>query len=913
MKAARRIAVITTFAFLALAAPASAEFSIAGFSASTTGSLAGGHPDVTTNVVFPTIPKGPGIVEADGDVRTLAVQLPPGLLGDPSAVPQCSQAEFAESKCQPEAQVGWAALTMSANEPNGGSQFPLEVPVFNLQPRNEDVTGEVAFSFSGLVTILLPIEVRSDGDYGLSVVNRGINRVFTLDAVDLTIWGVPGDPSHDSQRFNMSLQPLDPGPLPRTPFYTNPTSCGGELPLHAEATSYQDPSKVVEADTTLPAITGCDEVEFDPTLKARPTTNVADSPSGFDVDLEVPQNLDPDGLASAHLRDATVTLPEGLVVNPSSANGLEACSPVQIGLKSAVGDPDAHFGLEPTSCPDASRIGTVEVETPAFEDPLKGSVYLATPHRNPFGSLLALYLTVQGHGLDIKLAGKVETNPKTGRITSTFEENPQLPVEHLRLHLFQGAFAPLRTPATCSTYTTTSSLTPWSAPESGPPATPKDEYAIDHAPGGGSCPRSEAELANSPSFEAGSSVPVAGAFRPFVVNLSREDDTQQFGAVTVTPPPGLLAKLAGTENCPDLALALAAGKSGEAEEASPSCPANSKVGQVFVRAGAGPKPYTAPGTAYLAGPYKGAPLSLAIVTPAVAGPFDLGTVVVRTALYLDPKTTRITAKSDPIPSILQGIPLDIRSVSIRLDRPEFTLNPTNCNPLSVEASLLTTSGATAALANRFQVGDCGRLGFKPKIRLALKGGTKRTKYPALTAVLQPRAGDANIASVSVALPHSEFLAQEHIRTVCTRVQFAADQCPKASIYGQATVTTPLLGYRLSGPVYLRSSDNPLPDLVPDLRGPANQPIRVETAGRTDTVNGGIRNTFDSVPDVPFTKFVLRMQGGKKGLLVNSRGICAGTNRATVSITAQNGAIRELRPVLKAKCGKKSTKKGRGRH
>jgi hypothetical protein len=578
-------------------------------------------------------------------------------------------------------------------------------------------------------------------------------------------------------------------------------------------------------------------------------------------------------------------------------------------MTTAVGDPKSHFDRAVPSCPQGASLGRVEVEVPAFDDPLKGTVYLASPHQNPFGSLLALYHVVEGHGLVIKLAGKVQLDPATGRITSTFEENPQQSVSHLRLSLFSGSVAPLRTPATCGRYSTTSTMTPWSAPESGPPATPKDEYEISQGPGGKAC----GAPANIPSFEAGSTAPLAGQYKPFVVNLRREDGTQQFSSISVSPPPGLVAKLAGTETCSEAALAAAVSKSGTAEKVSPSCPAASAVGTVQAAAGAGPTPYNAPGTVYLTGPYKGAPLSLAIVTPATAGPFDLGTIVVRTALYLDSKTAQVKAVSDPIPTILRGIPLDVRSVSIRLDRPNFTLNPTSCDPMKVEGSVLSTLGSSASLESRFQLAECGRLKFKPSLALSLKGGTKRGQYPALRAVLKNRSGDANISGIQVALPHSEFLAQNHIRTVCTRVQFSAGACPAGSVYGKITVQTPLLDYPLSGPVYLRSSDNTLPDLVPDLHGPANQPIHFEAAGKTDSINGGIRNTFSLIPDVPFTKLTLQLQGNKKGLLENSRDICATTNKADVSFTAHNGAVLATSPPLKAKCGSKAKKGKRSGH
>jgi hypothetical protein len=272
----------------------------------------------------------------------------------------------------------------------------------------------------------------------------------------------------------------------------------------------------------------------------------------------------------------------------------------------------------------------------------------------------------------------------------------------------------------------------------------------------------------------------------------------------------------------------------------------------------------------------------------------------------------VTAVSDPIPSILQGIPLDIRSVSIRLDKPGFTLNPTSCDPSTVNGSLLSLAGSTASLQSRFQLAECGQLKFKPSLALSLKGGTKRGQYPALTAVLKNRAGDANISAIQVALPHSEFLAQNHIRTVCTRVQFAASACPPGSVYGKVTVKTPLLDYPLSGPVYLRSSDNTLPDLVPDLHGPPNQPIHFEAAGKTDSIGGGIRNTFSFIPDVPFTKLTLQLQGNKKGLLENSRDICATTNKADVSFSAHNGLGLEAQPQLQVKCGGKAKKKAKGK-
>jgi hypothetical protein len=395
------------------------------------------------------------------------------------------------------------------------------------------------------------------------------------------------------------------------------------------------------------------------------------------------------------------------------------------------------------------------------------------------------------------------------------------------------------------------------------------------------------------------------------LDLSRADGSQEIGGLEVSLPPGLTGKLAGVPFCSEAEIAQAKARSnpneGIVEKQSPSCPASSEVGQVIVSAGAGITPLQVEGKAYLAGPYKGAPVSVVIVTPAIAGPFDLGAVVVRTALQVDPKTAQIKAVSDPLPTILEGIPLDLRSAYVRMGRPQFTLNPTNCDPMSVEGVARSVFGQDAALTSPFQVGGCSSLPFKPKLSLRLHGGTKRGAHPRLKAVLTAKPGEANLASASVALPRSEFLDQSHIRTVCTRVQFAAEQCPAASIYGFVKATTPLLDEPLEGPVYLRSSDNELPDTVGVLKGPASKPIEIEAIARIDSIKGGIRANFDTIPDAPITKVIVTMQGGRKGLLINSRSLCLKPSRATVKMDGQNGKAHDFRPVVKNDCRKKVRK------
>jgi len=897
---------------------------------------AGSHPYqvIPSSFALHTKPSPPNsiaaFVPAGGDVKQVSVTLPEGMAANPTegVVKRCTPLQFTTTHTVnlPSASFftgnacpdGSAVGLVLVQQVEGTSGF-LPLPLYNLVPP-PGMPAQFGFQILNL-PFYIDTEVRPDEDYRIVGTLRNLTQVKRLTSATVILWGTPADPRHDALRgtclnelpelFPISLGQCPAGIADPKPLFRMPTSCASPLQTSIDVANWTNPGELFSRTDTALAPSGCNQLEFEPSLEARPTTDVADSPTGLHVDVHVPQDEDPEGLGSADLRDTVVTLPEGIAINPSSANGLAACSPAQVGLTSAPGSVPVTFSAAAAQCPGAARIGSVEVDIPAIDHPLKGGVYVATPHENPFDSLLALYIAVEDprSGVVVKLAGEVEADPVTGQLTTTFAEAPQQPFDDFKLDFFGGPAAALRTPPTCGTYSTTSTMRPWSAPESGPPATPSDTYAISKAPGGGACADSEAALPHAPGFDAGTIAPIARAFTPFVINLRREDGSQEFGSLTVTPPPGLLGKLAGIPYCPEGALLAAQLKSGTQEKADPSCPAASRVGTVDVGAGAGPAPYFTEGTAYLAGPYKGAPLSLAIVTPATAGPYDLGTVVVRTALRVDPETAQITAVSDPIPHILQGIPLDVRQIDVKLDRPGFTLNPTSCDPMAVTGQADSILGQSAPLSQPFQVGECGRLGFKPKLSLRLKGGTRRSAYPALSATLTMPEGGANIARASVALPHSEFLEQGHIGTICTRVQFAAGACPAASVYGKARALSPLLGDPVEGPVYLRSSDHPLPDLVADLNGQ----IHVVLVGRIDTVRGGIRTSFEGVPDAPVSKFVLSMQGGKKGLLVNSRNICASPGRAVARFDAQNGKTADSRPPLKTRCkAKHSGKRGKGK-
>ncbi|MET0306449.1 MAG: hypothetical protein ABW196_09515 [Solirubrobacterales bacterium] len=858
---------------------------------------------ITTSFAFTTKPDANLDEIPTEPVKDLDFGQIEGLAGDATTMPTCTTREFLGSgdastgnsfTCPVDSAVGTGLVQIPP------LTFPPQaVAIYNLEaPRG--YAARLGFKVLGIPIVLL-VSVNPEPPFNIIAGASSNPQTIPVYGAEITIWGDPSDPRHDENRGECVVSPATSceANLPERPFLTLPRACLGPLETTWAMNSWLDPDNVVTGavethdEFDVPhGFEECDTLGFGPEeIGAAPTTNRAESPSGFDFTIEIEDEglIDPKGRADSDLKKAVVTLPEGLTVNPAAANGLDACSAEELARETASSPPG-------DGCPDASRVADVKVETPLLDELIEGSIFLAEPFDNPLGTLLAGYLVLKQpeRGIVVKLVGAIETDPSTGRITASFDENPQFPFSRLEVSFPGGPRAALTTPQSCGTYGIQTELYPWSG---NAPVVETDEFEITEAAGGGACPGSNAALPLAADFDAGTVEPLAGRHSAFVMNLRREDGSQRFRRVTLNPPPGLTAKLAGTPPCSDAALAKAAGRKGITEQASPSCPSASRLGSVFAAAGSGPDPYWAPGVAYLAGPYKGAPLSLAVVTPAVAGPFDLGTIVTRVALYIDPQTARISAVSDPIPHILEGIPLDVRTVSVRIDKPQFTLNPTSCDPLGFDGWLISTLGAQLALHSRFQVAECGRLGFRPRVSLRLFGPVRRGGYQGLRAVVRPRPGDANVASTVVRFPRSAFVAQEHIRTVCTRVQFAADACPPGSIYGRAIARSPLLDYPLQGNVYLRSSDNELPDALADLRGPAQQPIRVELAIRNDSVGGALRNTVQVVPDAPVSYFRLDLFGKGKGLIVNSRNICTNANRATISLKAQNGERRILRPMV----------------
>jgi hypothetical protein len=860
-------------------------------------------------------------------MRKVGVELPRGLVVNPMATTRrCKMSELAlgparkpSITCPPESQVGQAFI---ANE---GFLIHGVTPIYNMAPA-PGAAAELAFEVAQTVVV---VRGGLSGGFRSTAASTEITGRFNISEVALTLWGDPSDPRHDLGREGGKESPegcfgpfsgCSVAPSPSR-FLSMPTSCNESPEFAATVDSWAGERATATrhlTDRTFApqAIEGCGDLDFPPTIESRATTDVADSPSGLEFKIHQPQDLSPGGRSTAPLKDAKVTLPEGMTLNAAAANGLASCTEAQMGYQPQ--GSKIRFATTPQSCPDAAKVGTLEVSTPLLEDKLPGAVYVAKPFDNPFGSLLAIYLAIEDEetGIVAKLAGMVEPDPKTGRLTARFTENPQLPIEDIDLHFFKGDRAALKTPLTCGTKTTTSTLTPWSTPE-GADANPTDSFATSVPAAPGACPGSEAEAPNAPSFSAGTVNPLSGAYSPFVLRIARADGTQRITGIETMLPQGLIGKLAGIPYCPESAIALAKSREtpekGKEEQASPSCPATSEVGSVQVTAGAGNAPIPVSGHAYLAGPYKGAPLSIVVVVPGVAGPFDLGNVVNRIALNVGEFDARIHAVSDPLPTIIDGIPLDVRSVEVRLDRAGFTLNPTSCEAMAINGSVTTPTGQTAPLTNRFQVGDCKRLAFRPHLKLRLSGATKRTGHPALKAVLTfPKgATSANIARAQVGLPHSEFLDQGNLDQVCKQADLKAGTCPRSSVYGHAKAWSPLLDKPLEGPVYLGVGFGySLPALVADLNGQ----IRFLLKGKVDTTKSdGIRNTFEAVPDAPVSRFVLEMKGGPKyGLLQNSENICAKPQRASVAFKAHNGKVRHLTPEIANSCKSKNPKQKRGK-
>jgi hypothetical protein len=883
---------------------ASANSPIISFSALPSTTQAGGHPDVV--VEFSTenriTQKSQSPCNCE-DPKDATVHLPAGFIGNPYATPRCSLADFSAEECPVDSQIGIVEIE------SGGSS-PFLSAVYDVIPP-PDVAGLVAFKILAFAAPQFAVvSARTGGDYGLDARASGIfhGLGLPLDRFVEELWGVPAAPSHDPLRVdtlftpgnesayfgyfcdatggesttdpntivkpcgtNTSIPPASSNSLP-SPFLQNPTTCNTRLSTSLDVLSYDGGSD--SAEMPWPQMTGCDQLSFNPSLYAQPTTTQGDSPTGIDANLTVPQPLSPEIPSPSELRGVRVTFPVGFSINPNAADGKTSCS-----------DAEARFGTEEEAhCPEFSKVGSVTIDSSALPGPLPGFVYLGEPLP---GNRYRVFLVANGFGVHIKLVGSASADPVTGQLVVTFQDLPQSPLTTFSMHIFGSERGILATPTQCGSYSVTSIFTPWDS--SLPTQTSTQYFTIDSGPEGQPCPGRVRPF--SPTFQAASASSRPAAHAPFSVELRRSDGNQNLAGLTVTTPPGFSATLRGVPYCPQPAIDRLSNPlySGLAELAGPACPPASQIGTAIAGAGAGDHPVYVPGKVYLAGPYKDAPLSLLVVIPAVSGPYDLGSVAVRAAIHVDPESAQVTTVSDPLPQIIEGIPLRTRSIRVNLDRPEFALNPTNCDGFAVKAQIRGSEGAIASPAAHFQLANCGTLPFRPKLELRFYGGTRRTKDPALHSILSARPGESNVARVVVVLPHSEFIDQAHVQGPCTRVQFAAENCPAGSLIGHAVAESPLLDKPLEGPVLIRSSVHRLPDLVIALRGQ----VRIDLVAQVDSVHERIRASFKHLPDVPISRVRLALPGAGRGLLENSQDLCHGPHRALVRLVGQNGKVLKL--------------------
>ena len=893
-----------------------------------------------------------------GDIKDLIFEQARGFVGDTTAVARCSTIDFAtivnhEPSCPDQSAVGVSAATIT--DPNPANALPAAV--YNLDPP-PGVPVRLGFVVQE-TPVVIDIAIKPSPDYNAVGGPVDIPQPLTVFSSAFELWGEPSDPAHDFARghcFSYALPSAagvivegrlnfqHEGPQcaeagQRKPFLTLPRTC---TPLQTvyRLDPWSEPGAFRSGSVPTGPFEGCGRLGFDPHIASRASTDSAESGSGLDFEIDFRDPVDhsgegltePGGIASSDIKKTVVALPEGMTVDPSLAEGLGVCTPADLARETLAADPGG-------GCPNASKIGTVSVDTPLVEEPIEGSVFLAqqddpttpTPGaENPFDSLIAFYIVIEDKplGILVKVPAKVEPDPRTGQLLTTVDDIPQLPFSVFRFHFDEGQRPTLITPPACGQYETAVQFTPWARPEE--TITRTASFQIAHGVGGGPCPPGGAPPFN-PGFEAGSQNNAAATYSPFLMRLTRQDGEQDITRFSSVLPPGLAGKIAGVGRCSEAEIAHAIAARGRAELASPSCPADSEIGHTLAGAGVGSALTYVPGFLYLAGPYHGDPLSVLAVTPAVAGPFDVGDVVVRIALTLDPRSGEVHvdgSASDPIPHILAGIPLKVREIRVAVDRPQFTLNPTSCAPSAVRATLFgsgldlfsAADDGPVELSSRYQAADCARLGFKPRLALKLKGGTKRGRFPALRAVYSPRPGEANLSRLALAFPRSEFIEQGHFRTICTRVQFAAGpgfgaRCPKGSVYGHVKAWTPLLSEPLSGPVFLRSSDHNLPDAVFALHGPPSAEVQLEVPLRIDSVHGRLRATLSGAPDDPVSRAVVHMQGGQKGLFVNSTGLCAKRHRARANLLGQNGRRELAHPVVRAlgcKAAHRKRHRGHGR-
>jgi hypothetical protein len=961
--ARRSMAVCLAVAGLALTAgPAAADFGVSMFDGGTFGApppgttnpfvsgpaytQAGGHPYEAWTAFHlnrEVLPDGTYRAEG-GALRNVSVDLPPGLIGNPTAVPQCPRSlripvsleelgQDPRQYCPAETVVGLAVVSIAGDPDNEDPDSLPQVDhytavVFNVEP-SPGVAAAFAFTLYSAPAIL-EARVRADGEYAVTVSARNANNIVRVLGVKVNLWGNPSDPRHDFQRCIFLTAPLGgfgfeprcdllgppgspwgpnrfPDNLPRKAFLTLPTFCtppgvGLETHMRVESWNPAAPPATSSFTSHLPpgyagelepdpstwgppqGPTGCDELPFDPSFSAQPDSTKADSPTGLHVDLGFPQDglEDPNGLATAHLKDAKVTLPDGMTINPSGADGLVACTDEQAGFGS----------VTPAQCPEASKIATVSATTPLLEETLAGAVHVGSQLSDDpeSGDMFRIILTLENadRGIFVKLLGNVRADADTGRLETTFASNPQLPVSTMSLRFKDGPRAPLAMPPDCGTKTVDATMSSWA----GHLVQRTDSFNVECTPGLG---------AFAPSFAAGTTNPTGGAFSPFAVRINRADGQQYMRGLTIEMPPGLIGKLKDVPQCPD------------AQANAGSCGIESRIGTATVGAGPGTNPFFLEGSVSLTGPYKGAPFGLSTAVRAVAGPFDLGMVVVRQAIHVDPVDAHITVVSDPLPTIVKGVPVRLRSLNVDVNRPGFTLNPTSCGPKQIKATIVSALGTVHQATQHFQVGDCQALRLRPRLRMRLTGRKQlRDKgHPGVRAVVTQGSGQANLKKVRVKLPLSLALDPERAQSddLCEFEAGKRVDCPASSIIGRARAFTPVLNRPLTGPVYFVKNvrihprtGNPIRTL-PTLLIPLKGEVDIHLRAQSDTQRGKLVNTFSAIPDAPVSRFELVLRGGRRGILIVNGNPCRRSRIADVQMDGQNGKRADRAVKIGMPCGK----------
>jgi hypothetical protein len=934
------------FAGVANALPSEHPFEIVpgSFSFKTSSDEAGAHADWITSFDF----AHEGEFGATyGDAREIVVKLPAGFVASNTAVPTCTQAQLLAinpvsgslADCPKASQLGDLSFELVIPG-KGGQAYPFTFPVYNMEVNSFGTTAELGYK-TLLLTGLLQVKARP-GDLGLTARSINVLPIGEVRKIVFTVWGVPAAAEHDFMRGAVCGEALERpavchneygGPqkagIPAVPFLSNPTSCG-EFEAGMEADSWEAPAPLdwsSASDDQVGPITECERVPFEPAIEVNPSSRAAESPTGLGVTLVVPQSWEnPSTLASANLKDTTVTLHEGMTAKPSLAAGLGACSPAQYERETA-------SSLPGEGCPPESKIGTITIETPLLNESIKGAVYIATPYENvpafgdpehPGGSLLALYVVAKEprRGILVKVAGKITPNPSTGQLVTTFENTPQQPFSRFKLEFTPRKAAPLVTPAECGSYGVSAQLAPWSAPLA-PLTISSQPFQITQGVHEGACP-SGGVPPFRPQVISGTENNAGGNYSPFYLRILREDGEQELVKFSTILPPGLTGNLTGIPFCPDASIEAAKTLTGAQEEEHSSCPVASEIGHTIVEAGVGSVLAQNPGKIYLGGPYRGAPLSIVSITSAKVGPFDLGTVVIRFALDINPLTAQVEvsgAQSDPIPHIIRGIVVHVRNIRVYMDRPDFTINPTNCQRLGITDEITGSGSNYANPANQdtvdvstpFEGADCASLAFKPVFKATTSGKTSRTKGASLTVKLGVNGAlgtQSNIRSVKVDLPKQLPSRLTTLQKACVDSTFNANPaaCPTDSKVGIARALTPILPVPLEGPAYFVSHGGAkFPELIIVLQGYG---FTIDLHGETFINKAGITSsTFHEIPDQPVTSFELTLPQGPDSALAAPASLCNTKLKMPTVFTAQNGTvIKQTTPIAVTGCAKAKHKK-----